>query len=87
MVADQRAAAADLVIVNHHLFFADLAVRQDDFASILPDYGAVIFDEAHELEDVASQYFGTRVSNYRMEELARDTENILRLKEVEDKRP
>ena len=83
----QRAAAADLVIVNHHLFFADLAVRQDDFASILPDYGAVIFDEAHELEDVASQYFGTRVSNYRMEELVRDTENVLRLKGVEDKRP
>ncbi|MFQ5818288.1 MAG: ATP-dependent DNA helicase, partial [Terriglobia bacterium] len=42
----RRAAVADLVIVNHHLFFADLAVRQDDFASILPDYTAVIFDEA-----------------------------------------
>ncbi|MEE8199705.1 MAG: ATP-dependent DNA helicase [Candidatus Acidoferrales bacterium] len=82
----QRAAEADLVIVNHHLFFADLAVRQDDFASILPDYTAVIFDEAHELEDVASQYFGTRVSNYRLEELARDTENILRLKGIADRR-
>lgn len=82
----RRAAAADLVIVNHHLFFADLAVRQDDFASILPDYTAVIFDEAHELEEVASQYFGTQVSNYRLEELARDTENVLRLKGLADRR-
>lgn len=82
----RRAAAADLVIVNHHLFFADLAVRQDDFASILPDYTAVIFDEAHELEEVASQYFGTQVSSYRLEELRRDTENTLRLKALADRR-
>jgi ATP-dependent DNA helicase DinG len=82
----RRAAAADLVIVNHHLFFADLAVRQDDFASILPDYSAVIFDEAHELEDVASQYFGKQVSNYRLDELARDTENALGLKGLADRR-
>ena len=82
----RRAAAAEVVIVNHHLFFADLAVRQDDFASILPDYHAVIFDEAHELEEVASQYFGTHVSNYRLEELTRDTENTLRLKAVTDRR-
>ena len=54
----QRAAEADVIIVNHHLFFADLALRQDDFGSILPEYGAVIFDEAHEIEDVASDYFG-----------------------------
>lgn len=82
----RRAAAADLVIVNHHLFFADLAVRRDDFASILPDYTAVIFDEAHELEEVASQYFGTQVSNYRLEELARDAENTLRVKGLADRR-
>ena len=82
----RRAAAADLVIVNHHLFFADLAVRQDDFASILPDYSAVIFDEAHELEDVASQYFGKQVSNYRLDDLARDTENALGLKGLADRR-
>ena len=82
----QRAAAADLIIVNHHLFFADLAVRQDDFGSIIPDYSAIIFDEAHELEDVASQYFGVQVSNYRLEELARDTENTLRLKNLGGKR-
>jgi len=75
----RRAADADLIIVNHHLFFADLALRQDDFGSILPGYSAVIFDEAHEIEDVASDYFGRQVSNYRYEELARDTEQAVRI--------
>jgi ATP-dependent DNA helicase DinG len=70
----QRAAEADLIIVNHHLFFADLALKQDDFGSVLPEYGAVIFDEAHEIEDVASDYFGRQISNYRFEELGRDAE-------------
>jgi ATP-dependent DNA helicase DinG len=74
----QRAAEADIIIVNHHLFFADLALRQDDFGSILPDYSAVIFDEAHEIEDVASDYFGRQASNYRFEELARDAEHAMR---------
>jgi ATP-dependent DNA helicase DinG len=74
----QRAAEADLIIVNHHLFFADLALRQDDFGSILPEYSAVVFDEAHEIEDVASDYFGRQVSNYRFEELARDCEQAVR---------
>ncbi len=75
----QRAHEADLVIVNHHLFFADLAIRQEDFGSILPEYGAVIFDEAHEIEDVSSEYFGRQISNYRFEDLARDTEQAIRL--------
>ncbi len=75
----QRAREADLIIVNHHLFFADLALKQDDFGSILPEYGAVVFDEAHEIEDVASDFFGRQISNYRFEELARDTEAVLRL--------
>ncbi len=75
----QRAAEADIVIVNHHLFFADLALRQDDFASILPDYDAVIFDEAHEIEDVAGNYFGREISNYRFDELVRDAERTLRM--------
>jgi ATP-dependent DNA helicase DinG len=78
----QRAREADVVIVNHHLFFADLALRQDDFGSILPDYTAVIFDEAHEIEDVAGEYFGRQISNYRFEELARDTEAAARMKGV-----
>jgi ATP-dependent DNA helicase DinG len=75
----QRAADADLIIVNHHLFFADLALKQDDFGSVLPEYGAVVFDEAHEIEDVASEYFGRQISNYRFDELARDAEIVLRL--------
>jgi ATP-dependent DNA helicase DinG len=76
----QRAHEADIIIVNHHLFFADLALRKDDFGSILPEYLAVVFDEAHEIEDVASEYFGRQASNYRFEELARDAENVLRMK-------
>ncbi|MBZ5500850.1 MAG: ATP-dependent DNA helicase [Acidobacteriia bacterium] len=79
----QRAQEADLIIVNHHLFFADLAIRQDDFGSILPEYSAVVFDEAHEIEDVASDYFGRQLSSYRFEELARDTENLLRVLQIE----
>jgi len=79
----QRAHEADLIIVNHHLFFADLAIRQDDFGSILPEYSAVVFDEAHEIEDVASDYFGRQISSYRFEELARDTENTLRVLQIE----
>jgi ATP-dependent DNA helicase DinG len=79
----QRAQEADLIIVNHHLFFADLAIRQDDFGSILPEYSAVVFDEAHEIEDVASDYFGRRVSSYQFEELSRDTENMLRVLRIE----
>jgi len=75
----QRAHEANIIIVNHHLFFADLALRKDDFGSILPEYSAVVFDEAHEVEDVASEYFGRQISNYRFEELARDAEHALRL--------
>jgi ATP-dependent DNA helicase DinG len=80
----QRAAEADLIIVNHHLFFADLALKQDDFGSVLPEYGAVVFDEAHEIEDVASDYFGRQVSNYRFDELARDAEVAVRVTRVGD---
>jgi ATP-dependent DNA helicase DinG len=74
-----RAREADLIIVNHHLFFADLALKHDDFGSILPEYSAVVFDEAHEIEDVASDYFGRQISNYRFEELARDADQTLRI--------
>jgi len=68
----QRAVEADIIIVNHHLFFADLAVRREEMGQILPDYNAVVFDEAHEIEDVAGQYFGFTVSTYRVQELRRD---------------
>jgi ATP-dependent DNA helicase DinG len=73
----QQALASDIIIVNHHLFFADLALRQGDFGSVLPDYAFLVFDEAHEIEDVATQYFGTTISNYRVEELVRDTDRVL----------
>ena len=75
----KRAKEADLIIANHHLFFADLALKHDDFGSILPEYSAVVFDEAHEMEDVASEYFAEQVSNFRFEELARDADQMMRL--------
>jgi ATP-dependent DNA helicase DinG len=68
----QRAVAAEIVIVNHHLFFADLALRGSQYGQVLPDYSAVIFDEAHLVEDVAAEYFGAQVSSYQMEDLVRD---------------
>src|ERR1700749_541506 len=74
----QRAQEADLIIVNHALFFADLAMRQDDFGSILPEYAAVVLDGGNEVEGVASDYFGRQISSYRFDELARDTESMLR---------
>ena len=81
----RKALESDIIIVNHHLFFADLAVKQEAAgapdAGILPEAAAVVFDEAHELEEVASSYFGLSVSNIRFEELARDTEVLLRGKE------
>jgi len=77
----RKAMESDIVIVNHHLFFADLAIKlQADGApdaGILPEAAAVIFDEAHELEDVAGNYFGISVSNLRVEDLARDVESSL----------
>jgi len=77
----RKAMESDIVIVNHHLFFADLAIKLQaegaPDAGILPEAAAVIFDEAHELEDVAGNYFGISVSNLRVEELARDVEQSL----------
>ncbi len=76
----RRAAESDIVIVNHHLFFADLAVRDEPYASILPEYSAVVFDEAHEIEDVAGQYFGMSVSNLQVQELVKDAAAVSRRK-------
>jgi len=82
----RKALESDIVIVNHHLFFADLSIKQQAAgapdAGILPEAAAVIFDEAHELEDVASQYFGIALSNARFDELARDTDSMLKSKGV-----
>ncbi|HEY1215380.1 MAG TPA: DEAD/DEAH box helicase, partial [Bryobacteraceae bacterium] len=76
----RKAHESDIIIVNHHLFFADLAMRDDSFGKIIPDYAAVIFDEAHEIEDVAGQYFGMSVSNLQIQALVRDTSAISRRK-------
>ena len=72
----QRAAEADVVIVNHHLLCADAAVRKNAFGEVIPACANAIVDEAHQLEDVATQYFGFSVSTYRFDELARDTERF-----------
>ena len=69
----REAQDAQIVVVNHHLFFADLAVRSA-YGAVLPDYDTVVFDEAHLLEDVATMYFGTRVSSGQIEDLARHAE-------------
>ena len=71
-----RATQADIVVVNHHLFFADLALRDSAYGRVLPDYSAVILDEAHLIEDVASEYFGAQVSNYQIDDLVRDVGNV-----------
>jgi ATP-dependent DNA helicase DinG len=86
----RRAAESDILIVNHHLFFADLAIKREaeraPDAGVLPEVGAVIFDEAHELEDVATSYFGISVGNLRVEDLVRDVENTIRRQKIGDHR-
>jgi ATP-dependent DNA helicase DinG len=72
----QRAAESDVVIVNHHLLCADAAVRQNAFGEVIPPCSHAILDEAHQLEDIATQYFGFNVSTYRVEDLARDVERL-----------
>jgi ATP-dependent DNA helicase DinG len=82
----QKALESDIIIVNHHLFFADLAVKGDtEAAGIIPEYGAVIFDEAHDVEEVAGQYFGVSVSNYHFDELIRDVATLSHRKEFQSK--
>ncbi len=80
----QRAAESDVVIVNHHLLCADAAVRQSEHGEVIPDCRYAIVDEAHQLEDVATQYFGIAVSNYRVDDLARDVDRALGAKLVPD---
>ncbi len=73
----REAEAAQIIVVNHHLFFADLATRNPGGGGILPPYDAVIFDEAHQVEDVATEFFGVRVSTTRIETLVRDAQKAL----------
>ena len=82
--ARRRAEAADILVVNHHLFFADLALKtrgsgDGSWASlgVLPRCDAVVFDEAHALEDIAAEHFGVQVSTFRLDELVRDAQRTL----------
>ena len=82
----RKASESDIIIVNHHLFFADLSVKlaaeKAPDAGVLPAAACVIFDEAHELEDVATSYFGISVSNLKVDDLLRDLEITIREKKV-----
>jgi len=80
----QRAAVSDVVIVNHHLLCADAAVRQSEYGEVIPECAYAVIDEAHQLEDVATQYFGFAVSNYRLDELVRDLDRIMVAMQVAD---
>jgi ATP-dependent DNA helicase DinG len=76
----QEAEDAQIIVVNHHLFLADLALRtgpRGGRASVIPAYDAVIFDEAHQVDDIATDFFGTRVSSAKVESLLRDAELTL----------
>ncbi|MGE0452518.1 MAG: ATP-dependent DNA helicase [Vicinamibacteria bacterium] len=74
----RRALEADVVVVNHHLLCADLAVRETSYGEVIPPYDSVILDEAHLVEDVATQYFGLSVSSHRVDELLRDVQRELK---------
>src|SRR6266511_2252062 len=74
--ARQAALESEVVIVNHALFFADLALRDKEWGQVLPDYSAVIFDEAHQIEDIAAQYFGAGVSSYQIDDLLGDVSRM-----------
>jgi len=80
----RKALESEIIIVNHHLFFADMAIKLQAGAAadagVLPAAGAVIFDEAHDLEETASNFFGIGLSTQRFDELARDVETMLRAK-------
>jgi ATP-dependent DNA helicase DinG len=73
----QRAAESDVVIVNHHLLCADAQLRKSAYGEVIPACATLVIDEAHQLEDVATQYFGIAVSNYRVEDLLRDVDHEL----------
>jgi ATP-dependent DNA helicase DinG len=79
-----QAASSDLVIVNHHLLCADASVRQGAYGAVIPECAYAVVDEAHQLEDVATQYFGVAVSNHRVEALCRDADRTVATRQVAD---
>ncbi|HSW93828.1 MAG TPA: ATP-dependent DNA helicase [Gammaproteobacteria bacterium] len=72
--ARQEALASEIVVVNHHLFFADMALQEDGFGELLPGADVIVFDEAHQLPEIASQFFSETFTSRQLIELARDTE-------------
>ncbi|HSW69925.1 MAG TPA: ATP-dependent DNA helicase [Gammaproteobacteria bacterium] len=83
--ARQQALAAEIVVVNHHLFFADMVLQEEGFGELLPGADAVVFDEAHQLPEMASQFFSTTLTGRQLIELARDTEALI-LQSAKDSR-
>ncbi|VAX22829.1 DinG family ATP-dependent helicase YoaA, partial [hydrothermal vent metagenome] len=79
------AAVADIVVVNHHLFFADLNLRDNSFGEVIPRYDAAIFDEAHIVEETATTYFGVSISSHRVAEAARDAQREMKAAKLKDK--
>ena len=73
----RRAAESDVVIVNHHLLCADASVRQSAYGEVIPTCSTLVVDEAHQLEDVATQYFGYAISPYRVDDLVRDAQRVV----------
>ena len=81
--ARKRALNSDLVVVNHHLFFADMAVKESGFGELIPHAEVIIFDEAHQLPDIASQYFGQSLTSRQIFDLCKDI-NIVYRTELKD---
>ena len=78
--ARQKAIDADLIVVNHHLFFADMALKDTGFGELIPKAQVVIFDEAHQIGDIASDYFGEAFSTRQLVDLCTDVSQIYRSK-------
>ncbi|AVJ17987.1 ATP-dependent helicase [Serratia sp. MYb239] len=70
--ARRKAMDADVVVVNHHLFLADMVVKESGFAELIPEADVMIFDEAHQIPDIASQYFGKQLTSRQLMDLAKD---------------
>lgn len=83
--ARRKALDADLVVVNHHLFFADMALKDTGFGELIPEADVIVFDEAHQIPEIASDYFGEALSSRQLQDLARDIELLYRtvLKDAE----
>ena len=76
--ARRKAMEADVVVVNHHLFFADLALKDTGFGELIPEVDVVVFDEAHQLPDIASEYFGDALSTRQIQDTCKELETLYR---------